>query len=269
MRHHQHIRGAAGGIPSTLVPLGRPIPNTRIYLLDSRGEPVPHGEPGEVYVGGPGVSAGYLKLDELTRRVFVPDPFAGKPGAVMYRTGDLARYSSGGDLEYLSRRDEQVKIRGYRVELAEIETQLSRHESVRDCAVVVRSKAEDEKSLIAYIVPRNGSSSSAQDLRAYLQSLHPHMVPSAFVFIDRLPLTPTGKLDRQALPNSVEFPTSPTRSQSPTDPVEAAVLNLPRTRCSGRNRHQRQLLRFGRPFAAGGARDDSDPTCFSDASSNT
>jgi thioesterase domain-containing protein len=191
------------------VPIGRPISNTRIYLLDVHGEPVPQGAVGEMYIGGMGVARGYLNLAELTDERFLLDPFAGKPDARMYKTGDLARYLPDGNLVFLGRNDDQVKIRGLRIEPGEIAARLTEHPSIREAVVEVQG-VDPDKRLVAYVVAQSevlGNADSeaglplAGRLRDYLSERLPdYMVPSAFVLIERLPLTPNGKLDRRALP---------------------------------------------------------------------
>jgi len=187
--------------PATeLVPLGRPIPGTTMYVLTDRLEPVAVGVPGEVYVGGAGVARGYLGRPDLTADRFVPDPY-GPPGSRLYRTGDLARWLPEGSLEFLGRLDNQVKIRGYRVELGEIQAALCRHPDVRDAVVVARPAPAGGSRLVAYPVLAEGRSLDAADLHAHLAAALPdYMVPAAFVAIDRIPLTANGKVDNRALP---------------------------------------------------------------------
>jgi amino acid adenylation domain-containing protein len=185
----------------SLPTIGRPISNTRIYVLNAQQQPVPIGCLGEIYIGGVGVSWGYLRRPELTAQRFIADPFGPDPGARVYKTGDLGRWRQDGMLEYHGRNDNQVKIRGFRIELGEVEAQLGRHEQVRGVAVVTREDVPGEKRLVAYITVRNSSSPTIEEFRAHLRVCLPeHMVPSAFVTLDSFPVTPNGKLDCQALP---------------------------------------------------------------------
>nr|WP_250862454.1 non-ribosomal peptide synthetase [Caballeronia sp. INML3] len=180
--------------------IGKPIGNTRVYLLDARCKPVPLGTVGEVYIGGAGVARGYLNRPELTAERFLDDPFM--PGERMYRTGDLARYRADGNIEFLGRNDHQVKVRGFRIELGEIEAQLVDHAAVREAVVIARARSEasQDQQLIAYVTLLADVDASV--LREHLaERLPDYMVPSAIVMLDALPLTPNGKLDRHALPD--------------------------------------------------------------------
>ena len=197
----------AGGVVGSSVPIGRPLANTRVYVLAPDFQPVAAGDAGELFIGGEGVVRGYWKRADLTAERFLPDPFVG--GGRMYRTGDIARFLPGGDLEFLGRSDFQVKLRGFRIELGEIEFGLERCDGVRQAVVVARefaaeSQAED-KRLVAYVVADEGRSPPHEALRAALRSHLPdYMVPAHFVFLDRLPMTANGKIDRNALPGPVD-----------------------------------------------------------------
>ncbi|MBB4635062.1 amino acid adenylation domain-containing protein [Longimicrobium terrae] len=186
------------------VPIGRPVANTRIYVVDRHGAPVPPGFPGELCIGGVQVGRGYLARPSLTAAAFVPDPF-GAPGARMYRTGDLARHRADGEVEYLGRIDHQVKVRGFRIELGEIEAALAAHPGVRAAAAAARDDGRGGMRLAAYVVPSGERAPGAAELRAFLADRLPeHMVPGAFVSMDALPLNPSGKLDRRALPEPAD-----------------------------------------------------------------
>jgi acyl-CoA synthetase (AMP-forming)/AMP-acid ligase II/acyl carrier protein len=183
------------------VPIGRPIRNVQIYILDGHLQPVPIGVPGELHIGGMGLARGYLNHPELTVERFIPNPFSDEPGARLYQTGDLARYLPDGVIEFLGRRDHQVKIRGFRVELSEIEAVLAQHPSVQQTVVLAREEKPGEKRLVAYIVPASTQKATPGELRRFLKEKLPdYMVPAAFVILDALPLTPNGKVDRRALP---------------------------------------------------------------------
>lgn len=199
-----------GAIPSGAVPIGKPIANTQLYVLDERQQLVPIGLPGELYIGGDGLARGYLNHQELTAQNFVPHPFSTKAGARLYRTGDIARYLPDGNLEYLGRADHQVKIRGFRIELGEIEAAMTQHPLIREAVVIASEDQPGNKRLVAYCVPpaqnassqtRNGHHLSSDFLRDYLEKKLPiYMIPSEFVMLETLPLTANGKVDRRALP---------------------------------------------------------------------
>ncbi|MEV8517149.1 amino acid adenylation domain-containing protein [Dactylosporangium sp. NPDC051484] len=193
----------AADTANAVSPIGRPLPDLRVYLLDPQGAPVPTGAVGEMYVGGEGVARGYLNRPELTAQRFLEDPFRGVPGARMYRSGDLARRTASGALEYLGRNDDQVKIRGYRIELGEISAQLNEYAGVRSCAVVVREDHPGNRQLVAYVVPADDRAEA--QLRSGLdrharRALPDYMVPGAYMLLRDLPLTTNGKLNRAALP---------------------------------------------------------------------
>lgn len=183
------------------VPIGWPVANTQIYILDRRGEPVPIGVVGEIYIGGVQIARGYLNKPDLTQERFIPDPFSELNGARLYKTGDLGRWLSNGAVEYLGRNDFQVKIRGLRIELGEIEAKLMSCKSVREAVVIAREDQPNDKRLVAYVVPENSANIRAEELQQELaKSLADYMVPSAFVMLPSFPITSNGKLDRKALP---------------------------------------------------------------------
>jgi amino acid adenylation domain-containing protein len=216
--------------------IGAPIWNTRAYVLDLHLEPVPVGVPGELYIGGVGLARGYLNRPGLTAERFVADPFAPEPGSRMYRTGDRVRWRPDGTLEYLGRLDNQVKVRGFRIEPGEVEAALLRHPAVAQAAVVAREGSPAGKKLVAYVVPAPGAEPSASTLRDHLAvSLPKYMVPAAYVVLETLPLMPSGKLDRQALPEPEGARLAPWGTHmAPRSPTEvkmaaiwAEVLQLP------------------------------------------
>ncbi len=206
------------------VSLGRPIANTSLYVLDESRQPVPVGVPGELYIGGDGVTRGYWARPELTSTRFLPDPFATSDGARMYRTGDEVRWSEEGRVEFLGRIDHQVKIRGYRIELGEIESRLTALETVREAVVIAREDTPGDKRLVAYVIP-SGATFDPAALKAQLrEGLPDFMVPSHFVRMDRFPLTPNKKIDRKALPRpDVKVERAPEEQVAPAGEVEEKV----------------------------------------------
>jgi amino acid adenylation domain-containing protein len=186
---------------SGAVPIGQPIANAQLYLLDKQMQPVPAGVTGELYIGGVGLARGYLKRPHATAEKFVPNPFASVPGQRLYRTGDLARFLPDGNLEFLGRVDDQVKIRGFRIELRDVESTLAQHPSVQETVVTVREDVAGDKRLVAYVTLAPDNRPATAELRLYLRDKLPaYMVPSAIVVLDALPVTTNGKIDYEALP---------------------------------------------------------------------
>ena len=182
---------------SHIVPIGRPIANVCLYVLDHELEPAPINCLGELHIGGIALATGYAGNAMASAEKFIPDPFSECPGARMYRTGDMARYLPDGNLDFIGRIDSQVKLRGARVELGEIEATLSSHSAIKDCAVLVKDFGENDQRLLSYVVFSNGVRTTTEELRRYLsQWLPEYMIPSAFIPIDALPITPNGKVDR-------------------------------------------------------------------------
>ncbi|WP_442937364.1 non-ribosomal peptide synthase/polyketide synthase [Nostoc sp.] len=239
------------------VPIGRPISNTQIYILDQNLQPVPVGVPGELHIGGAGLAKGYLNARELTQEKFIPNPFSGSRGAGeqrsrgagerrrkiaqfpipsrqspvasprLYKTGDLARYLPDGNIEYLGRMDNQVKIRGFRIELGEIEAALSQHKDVQTSVVIVREDNRGDKRLVAYIVTQPQVTPTINQLRSFLkEELPEYMVPSAIVTLDSLPLTPNGKIDRRALPAPEPSSKLSDKYVAPRSPIEEILAQI-------------------------------------------
>jgi NRPS condensation-like uncharacterized protein/acyl carrier protein/alpha-ketoglutarate-dependent taurine dioxygenase len=214
------------------VPIGRPIANTQVYILDAQKQPVGIGVPGELYIGGAGLARGYLNRPELTADRFILNPFSDEPSSRLYKTGDLARYLSDGNIEFLGRIDHQVKIRGFRIELGEIEAAIGQHPAVRETVVLVREDNPGDKRLVAYIVSNSAlktqDSELINDLRCYLkQKLPQYMMPSAFVLLESLPLTTNGKIDRRSLRapdiNRAEFESNFTEPRTPDEQLIAEI----------------------------------------------
>ncbi|WP_143857153.1 non-ribosomal peptide synthetase, partial [Nostoc sp. 'Peltigera membranacea cyanobiont' 213] len=232
-----------------IVPIGRPISNTQIYILDQNLQPLPVGVPGELHIGGAGLAKGYLNRSELTQEKFIPNPFSGSRGAGerrrkiaqfpvpssqspvlsprLYKTGDLARYLPDGNIEYLGRIDNQVKIRGFRIELGEIEVALSQHQNVQTSVVIVREDIPGEKRLVSYIVLQPEQTPTVRELRSFLKSKLPeYMVPSAIVILESLPLTSNGKIDRRALPAPEPSSESREKYVAPRNPIEEILAQI-------------------------------------------
>lgn len=190
----------------TTIPIGKPIANTLIYILDDYNQLMPTGVPGELCIGGEGVTAGYYNRPELTAEKFIDNPFKKETNNKIYRTGDLAFFKEDGTIEFLGRSDHQVKIRGHRIELGEIEATLSEHQEIREAVVIAREDSEGDVRLVAYIIWKNGSSVQTSDLKDYLKvKLPDYMIPSHYLTIDKFPLTPNGKIDRKAFPDYSEY----------------------------------------------------------------
>ncbi|HEY9669184.1 MAG TPA: amino acid adenylation domain-containing protein, partial [Coleofasciculaceae cyanobacterium] len=210
------------------VPIGRPIGNVQAYILDRYLQPVPIGVPGELHIGGVGLARGYLNRPDLTTEKFIPNPFNNQPGTRLYRTGDLVRYLPDGNIEYLGRIDNQVKIRGFRIELGEIETVLGQHPAIRETLVMVREDVPGDKRLVAYLIPKQEPALTISELRHFLKEKLPnYMIPSAFVMLESIPLTPNDKVDYRALP-------APEKAQleleetfvAPRTPVEEKLADI-------------------------------------------
>ena len=218
-------RAPASERRSGSVPIGRPIANTQLYIIDGAMQPVPVGVIGELCIGGDGVGRGYLNQPEISAQRFIDNPFI--PGERLYRTGDMARYLPDGNIEFLGRIDHQVKVRGFRIELGEIESTLKLHPAVREAVVIPREDSVGDKRLVAYVVQNEPNQVTASSLRDLLkQQLPSHMIPSAFVLVEAMPLTANGKVDRQALPAPNEAHRQDTSYVEPRTPLEESLVAI-------------------------------------------
>ncbi|MDJ1497903.1 amino acid adenylation domain-containing protein [Cytophagaceae bacterium DM2B3-1] len=209
------------------IPYGYPIQNAKYHILDSNLQPVPSGVAEELYIGGQCLADGYFKRPELNQEKFIQDPFSNDPNARLYKTGDLARYMPDGNIEFLGRKDHQVKIRGYRIELGEIEAVLTEHPNIQEILTIAQPDASGNKRLIAYIVLKSAQGTTSADLRGFLKDKLPeYMVPSLFVFLDAMPLNPSGKIDRKALPAPSEQEDTQGEYVAPRSPAEYLVEEL-------------------------------------------
>jgi acyl carrier protein len=212
----------------TTVPVGRPIANTSVYVTDAKRRLLPHGVPGELYIGGLGVARGYFERPELTSERFVPDPFAGGE-ARMYKTGDRARFRADGILDFLGRADFQVKLRGYRIEPGEIEALVRQLPGITECVVVLREDRPGDQRLVGYVVPAPRTKIDVSSVREALRERLPeYMVPSNIISIDELPLTPNRKIDRKALPapDVLAAHAAPTESAKPESEIDRAIAEV-------------------------------------------
>ncbi|MFJ5486081.1 amino acid adenylation domain-containing protein, partial [Pectobacterium actinidiae] len=218
-----HCDASHSGAP----PIGRPIANTHIYILDEQQQPVPLGVVGEIYIGGAGVARGYLDRPALTAERFIADPFSDHPDARLYKSGDLGRWLPDGNIAYLGRNDFQIKLRGFRIELGEIESRLMQCNGVGEAVVIAREESPSDTRLVAYLCPQAGAELDPADLRQQLsQSLAEYMLPSAFVVIDAFPLTPNGKLDRNALPVPGQIAVARHGYEAPQGELEVALAQI-------------------------------------------
>lgn len=222
------IERSASNVGTGSVPLGRPIVNSHVYSLDNQLRPVPIWVAGELYIAGAGLARGYINRPDLTAEKFIPHPYSVEPGARMYKTGDLGRFCAGGEMEFLGRVDHQVKVRGNRIELGEIEAVLKQRAEIENAVVILREDAPGDKRLVAYLVAGRGMEINTKDLWPALRERLPeHMIPAAFVVLKKLPVTPTGKIDRAALPRPTQ-----TRSESeksfvaPRDEMEGKLAQI-------------------------------------------
>ena len=218
----------AAGVAIQRIPIGRPLANREIYILDRYGNPVPVGVPGEIHIGGAGLARGYLNRPDLTAEKFIPNPFGNESGARLYRTGDMARYRLDGNIDFLGRVDHQVKIRGFRIELGEIEAALGQYLGVREAVVLAREEGPGERRLVAYVVAEKEPSLTIDGLRQFLkQKLPEYMMPAALVTLETMPLMPNGKTDRQALPDPARTRLEVEKTfVAPRDALEAQLVGL-------------------------------------------
>jgi amino acid adenylation domain-containing protein len=209
--------------PSAVVPIGRPVANTTLYIVDAKGDVVPPGVPGELWIGGIQVARGYINRPELTAERFIPDPFSDAKNSRVYRTGDLAKYRPDGVIEFLGRIDFQIKLRGYRIELGEIETELKTLKSVEQAAVILRQDVPGDPRIVAYVT----GSAETDAMREWLATNLPdYMIPSAFILLDELPLTFSGKLDRNALPAPDWSEAASSEYVAPSTPTEEILTKI-------------------------------------------
>jgi amino acid adenylation domain-containing protein len=209
------------------IPIGRPIANTQIYILDAHLQPVPLGVTGEIHIGGAGLARGYLNRPDLTAERFIANPFDTSPDGRLYKTGDLGRWLPDGTIAYVGRNDFQVKIRGFRIELGEIEAKLAACAGVREAIVIAREDNPGDKRLVAYMLPEDGATPAVADLRAELAAVLPeYMIPSAFVTLEQFPLTPNGKLDRRALPAPDQSAVLTRAYEAPQGEIEIAIAGI-------------------------------------------
>nr|UBH04476.1 NosD [Desmonostoc muscorum CCALA 125] len=210
-----------------LPPIGRPIANTQIYILDKYLQAVPVGVAGELHIGGVSLARGYLNRPELTQQRFIPNPFSTDPDSRLYKTGDLARYLPDGNIEYLGRIDNQVKVRGFRIELGEVEAVLSQHGDVEGCCIIAREDTPGDKRLVAYVVAHQHCTPTINELRQFLKAKLPdYMVPSVFVMLESMPLTPSGKVDRRALPAPDLHSSNSDKYVAPRNQVELELTQI-------------------------------------------
>ena len=234
-------------------PIGRPISNASIYILDSQMQPVPVGIPGEIYIGGAGLGRGYWRRPEITAEKFVPNPYSRKPGSRLYRTGDMARYLADGRIDFLGRIDFQVKVRGFRIELGEIESHLLQHPSVKGAVVIVRGEGS-EKRILAYVTLVDGASLSPADIKSWLRDRLPeHARPAAVTILQSLPLTANGKLERKALPEPERDTLAEGDYAAPRDATEESLCRIWGELLKLEHVGVHDDLRSGRPFVAGDA----------------